>query len=132
MKSLRAVMLASVCALTAGATSAPLLDVERSDMNVIVAYTPTAVWATATRIAPAVETTTTAPTTVAPPATTATTTTTTAPTTTTIAPTTTTTTTITDTPTTTTPTESPETASTNSAESTMLFSSWMTRMRRVC
>ena len=113
MKSLRAVMLASVCALTAGATSAPLLDVERSDMNVIVAYTPTAVWATATRIAPAVETTTTAPTTVAPPATTATTTTTTAPTTTTIAPTTTTT--ITDTPTTTTPTESPETASTNSA-----------------
>jgi hypothetical protein len=42
MKTLRAVMFASVCALTtAGATFAPMLDVERSDTNVIVAETPT-------------------------------------------------------------------------------------------
>ena len=41
MKTLRALMLASICALTtAGATSAPLLDVERTDTNVIVAGTP--------------------------------------------------------------------------------------------
>ena len=42
MRTLRAVMFASVCALTtAGATFAPMLDVERSDTNVIVAETPT-------------------------------------------------------------------------------------------
>jgi hypothetical protein len=42
MKTLRAVMFSSVCALTtAGATFAPMLDVERSDTNVIVAETPT-------------------------------------------------------------------------------------------
>jgi hypothetical protein len=48
MKTLRALMFASVCAVTtAEATSAPLLDVERSDMNVIVVGTPTAVRETA-------------------------------------------------------------------------------------
>lgn len=41
MKILRAVMLASVCALTtAGYTSAPLLDVESSGTVMIVAETP--------------------------------------------------------------------------------------------
>ena len=42
MKVLRAMMLASVCALTAaGSTSAPLLDVERTHTNVIIVETPT-------------------------------------------------------------------------------------------
>lgn len=42
MKVLRAVMLASACALTAaGSTSAPLLDVERTHTNVIIVETPT-------------------------------------------------------------------------------------------
>jgi hypothetical protein len=41
MKVLRAMMLASVCALvTAGSTSARLLDVERTDTNVIIVETP--------------------------------------------------------------------------------------------
>ena len=42
MKTLRAVMFASVCALTTvGATVAPFRDVERTDTNVIVVATPT-------------------------------------------------------------------------------------------
>lgn len=40
MKVLRAVMLASVCALTTGVTSAPLVDMERSNTNVIVTPAP--------------------------------------------------------------------------------------------
>ena len=54
MKVFQAVMLASVCALTtAGYTSAPLLDVERSVTNVIVAATPTTETATTDAVEPA-------------------------------------------------------------------------------
>jgi hypothetical protein len=43
MKVLLATMIAAVCALTtAGGVNAPLLDIERTDTNVIVAVTPPA------------------------------------------------------------------------------------------